>query len=98
MTPAVSATVLDAQSGAAQSATADKDKDRYKDKAAKVKEKLARKIDQKDREAAAARALQDGAVNPLMTGIVPLRLLIDNGVPVPRYFSHPTTPTARCRR
>lgn len=36
------------------------EKNRYKDKADKVKEKKEKKIDQADRDAAAARALQEG--------------------------------------
>ena len=57
----------------------------------------AKKVTQKDRDKAAARALQAGALNPLMvTGqaaadaIMPMAApILDNGVPVPRYFSHP---------
>ena len=90
--PAVSATVADARADLGQGITAPQanEKDRYKDKAKKVKEKQAKAIVQKDRDAAAARALQDGALNPLMTGIAAAAApIIDNGVPVPRYFSHP---------
>ncbi|MGM0386501.1 MAG: hypothetical protein ACQERF_11055, partial [Actinomycetota bacterium] len=66
-----------------------KDDDRYKEKTKKVKEAKEKKIDQADRDAAAARALQEGALNPLMTGVTAQELILDNGVPVPRYFSHP---------
>lgn len=44
------------------------------------------KITQTDRKEAAARALQEGALNPLMTGVQAAAPVI-NGVP--RYFSHP---------
>ncbi|WP_404390917.1 multicopper oxidase domain-containing protein [Humibacillus xanthopallidus] len=90
--PAVSATVTDARADLGQGITAPQasEKDRYKDKAKAVKEKQAKAIVQKDRDAAAARALQDGALNPLMTGIAAAAApVIDNGEPVPRYFSHP---------
>jgi FtsP/CotA-like multicopper oxidase with cupredoxin domain len=85
--PAVSATVLDTQADLATSVAAAQagEKDRYKDKAAKVKEKQDRKIDQKDRDAAAARALQQGALNPLMVD-TQTAALIDGA---PHYFSHP---------
>jgi FtsP/CotA-like multicopper oxidase with cupredoxin domain len=43
------------------------------------------KITQADRKAAAARALQDGALNPLMVGVQAAALI--NGAP--HYFSHP---------
>ncbi len=65
------------------------EKNRYKDKAAKVKEKKEKKIDQADRDAAAARALQQGALNPLMMVEAAATPILDNGVQVPRYFSHP---------
>ncbi|MGA8046571.1 MAG: hypothetical protein WCA30_09940, partial [Dermatophilaceae bacterium] len=63
--------------------------DAYKDKTAKVKEKQEKKIDQADRDAAAARALQQGALNPLMMVEAAAAPILDNGVQVPRYFSHP---------
>ncbi|MDV3223043.1 MAG: hypothetical protein LOY02_16600, partial [Intrasporangium sp.] len=87
LAPSVSATVLDSQPSAVQSATAGKDdKDRYKDKAKKVQEKKDKKIDQQDRDAAAARALQEGAVNPLMMMDAQAAALPGEA---PRYFSHP---------
>jgi hypothetical protein len=46
------------------------------------------KITHKDREAAAARSLQEGALNPLMVDMLAQSIIID-GVMVPRYFSHP---------
>ncbi|MGD8201510.1 multicopper oxidase domain-containing protein [Ornithinimicrobium sp. W1679] len=66
------------------------DQDRLKDKADKVKEKQEKKIDQADRDAAAARALQDGALNPLMMVDAEMTAAAV-AVPgeAPRYFSHP---------
>jgi FtsP/CotA-like multicopper oxidase with cupredoxin domain len=43
------------------------------------------KITQKDRQEAAARALQEGAINPLMLDMQPGMVMND----VPHYFSHP---------
>ncbi|MGC5584869.1 multicopper oxidase domain-containing protein [Ornithinimicrobium sp. W1665] len=65
------------------------EQDRYKDKAEKVKEKQEKTIDQADREAAAARALQDGALNPMM--VVDAEMITAAAAPgdAPRYFSHP---------
>lgn len=62
----------------------------YKDKAAKVKEKQEKKIDQADRDAAAARALQQGALNPLMM-VDAEAMAAAAALPgeAPRYFSHP---------
>ncbi|MFK5636074.1 MULTISPECIES: hypothetical protein, partial [unclassified Ornithinimicrobium] len=62
--------------------------DRFKDKAEKVKEKQEKKIDQADRDAAAARALQDGALNPLMMVDAEAMAAAVPGE-APRYFSHP---------
>ncbi|SOC54640.1 multicopper oxidase domain-containing protein [Ornithinimicrobium cerasi] len=58
----------------------------YEQKAAQAKEKKEQRITQEDREAAAARALQDGALNPLMVAAA-----ADPAAPgeAPRYFSHP---------
>ena len=64
--------------------------DHYKDKAAKVKEKQEKNIDQADRDAAAARALQEGALNPLM--MVDAEAMAAAAAALgeaPRYFSHP---------
>jgi len=47
-----------------------------------------KKITQADRQAAAARKLKEGALNPLMLDMQ-AALIEDGGVPVPRYFSHP---------
>ena len=60
--------------GNAQIASGDKDKDKDKNK-----------ITHKDRKAAAARALQQGALNPLMVDAQAAALI--NGAP--HYFSHP---------
>ena len=46
------------------------------------------KITHKDREAAAARALQKGALNPLMVGMEAMPMPANPGDP-PHYFSHP---------
>jgi FtsP/CotA-like multicopper oxidase with cupredoxin domain len=59
---------------------------RYAEKAARAREKRANRVDQTDREAAAARALQEGALNPLMVEAVQAADLIEGA---PRYFSHP---------
>jgi FtsP/CotA-like multicopper oxidase with cupredoxin domain len=64
------------------------DKTRFKDKAAKVKEKQEKKVDQADRDAAVARALQDGALNPLMVVGAETAAAAAPGE-APRYFSHP---------
>ena len=64
------------------------EKNRYKDKADKVKEKKEKKIDQADRDAAAARALQEGALNPLMMVDAEMGAMAAPGE-APRYFSHP---------
>ncbi|HSO70923.1 MAG TPA: hypothetical protein VLQ67_14975, partial [Arachnia sp.] len=65
-------------------ADVNKIKEDYKDKAEKTKEAKAKEITQKQRDEAAARALQDGALNPLMT-------VTAAAAPgdAPRYFSHP---------
>lgn len=72
----------------ARSVAQKKDDDRYKDKVKKVQEAREKKVSQADRDAAAARALQDGALNPLMIEpmAVPGADLIDG---TPRYFRHP---------
>ncbi len=62
------------------------DKNRYKEKAKNVKEKQEKKVDQSDRDAAAARALQDGALNPLMVAAAAAPAAPGDA---PRYFSHP---------
>ena len=57
----------------------------------------AKKVTQKERDKAAARALQKGVLNPLMITAQPVGAearalaapILDNGVPVPHYFSHP---------
>lgn len=59
---------------------------KYAEKAAAVREKREKKIDQADREAAAARMLADGAVNPLMVEPQAAADLVDG---TPHYFSHP---------
>ncbi|GAA4405212.1 choice-of-anchor D domain-containing protein [Fodinibacter luteus] len=64
------------------------EKSRYKEKAKKVKEKLEKKVDQADRDAAAARALQEGALNPLMMVEAQAAATAAAGE-APRYFSHP---------
>jgi len=64
------------------------EKNHYKDKAKKVKEKQDKKIDQADRDAAAARVLQDGALNPLMMVDAQAAAIAAPGE-APRYFSHP---------
>ena len=82
---AVSA-LASAPGGAVTTAKPDPDDpDKYKKKADKVKEKAEKRITQKDREAAAARALQEGALNPLMVEAAAAPL-IDGA---PHYFSHP---------
>jgi FtsP/CotA-like multicopper oxidase with cupredoxin domain len=65
-------------------------KQHYKDKAAKVKEKKEKKVVQADRDAAAARALQGGALNPLMM-MDAEAMAAAAAAPgeAPRYFSHP---------
>jgi FtsP/CotA-like multicopper oxidase with cupredoxin domain len=70
------------QAGASRAETAA----RYKERAAKVREKREQRIDQTDREEAAARSLQAGAINPLMVDVAPAAELIDGA---PHYFSHP---------
>lgn len=58
-------------------------------RAQKVQDKQENRIKQADREAAAARALQQGALNPLMVDSPAVRapeVLIDGA---PHYFSHP---------
>lgn len=66
---------------------------RYAEKVEKIKTKKEQRLKQKDRDAAAARALQKGALNPLMRGT-------KSGMPkgadavalaavAPHYFSHP---------
>ena len=64
------------------------DKDRLAEKIAKVREKREKKVDQADRDAATARALQDGALNPLMTVEAQAAVPAAPGE-APRYFSHP---------
>ncbi|MFK5635954.1 MULTISPECIES: hypothetical protein, partial [unclassified Ornithinimicrobium] len=61
----------------------------YDQKAQRVQEKAEERITQEDRDAAAARALQDGALNPLM--VVDAEMTAMAAVPgeAPRYFSHP---------
>jgi FtsP/CotA-like multicopper oxidase with cupredoxin domain len=59
---------------------------RYAEKAAKARERRDARVDQADREAAAARALQDGALHPLMLEAAPAADLIAGA---PHYFSHP---------
>ncbi len=54
--------------------------------AQKDKPKKEKQITHKDRKAAAARALQQGALNPLMVEAMAAAILI-NGAP--HYFSHP---------
>ena len=60
--------------------------DKYKDKAEKVKEKQKKRVTQVQREAAASRALQEGALNPLMA-MEPAAMAAPGDAP--RYFSHP---------
>ena len=62
------------------------EKSRYKDKAENVREKLEKRIDQADRDAAAARALQGGELNPLMVAAAAAPAAPGDA---PRYFSHP---------
>lgn len=60
---------------------------KYDEKIAKAKEKRDRRITQPQRDEAAARALQDGAVNPLMTGVTAAAAAVPGDAP--HYFSHP---------
>ena len=83
-----SAATLTGARPAALVAAAPDESNRYKDKAAKVKETQEKKVDQADREAAAARALQDGALNPLMMVDAQMAAMAAPGE-APRYFSHP---------
>lgn len=72
-------------SGAAGAAAADPDwKDKFKERAEKVREKQQNRVDQAEREDAAAGAMRDGALNPLMVDTA--AALIDGA---PHYFSHP---------
>jgi FtsP/CotA-like multicopper oxidase with cupredoxin domain len=59
--------------------------ERFVDKAGNVKDKKDKQVTHKDRKDAAARALQQGALNPLMVD-VQAAVLIDGA---PHYFSHP---------
>ncbi len=61
----------------------DKVKDEFKAKQKKTKEAQDKKITQEQRDEAAGRALQEGALNPLM-----MQALAAPGE-APRYFSHP---------
>ena len=49
--------------------------EKYKEKADKAKEKRDKRVTQQDREDAAARALQQGAVNPLMVDLEAAQLI-----------------------
>ena len=70
--------------GGSPAARADRDdQDRMERKAEQVQEKRDRRVTQEERDAAAARALQAGALNPLM---VDMAMAPGSA---PRYFSHP---------
>ncbi len=73
-----------AQSGDGKAGAAAADK--YKEKAAKVKDKIDKQVTQKDRQEAAARGLQEGALNPLMMTGADLQMMPGMA---PHYFSHP---------
>ncbi|WP_341360685.1 multicopper oxidase domain-containing protein [Georgenia sp. M64] len=77
---------MNAARSAAPAAAKD-DAKRYEEKAANVQEKIDKKIDQADRDAAAARALQEGALNPLMVDMAAAAAALPGDAP--RYFSHP---------
>jgi FtsP/CotA-like multicopper oxidase with cupredoxin domain len=88
--PSQATTVAAAGVNAARSAApaaAKDDAKRYEEKAANVQEKIDKKIDQADRDAAAARALQEGALNPLMADMAAAAAALPGDAP--RYFSHP---------
>lgn len=65
-------------------ATAADDDERMQDKAEKVQEKRDKRVTQEERDAAVARRLQAGALNPLMLDAQ--AVAVDGA---PRYFSHP---------
>ncbi|WP_202613549.1 multicopper oxidase domain-containing protein [Ornithinimicrobium cerasi] len=83
--PGVSGTSASGVVAAPSGDQADQLRKNYEKKADKVKEKAEKRITQQDRDAAAARALQDGALNPLMVEAAAAPL-IDGA---PHYFSHP---------
>ena len=70
----------------AQAPAADKIPQKYKDKVKKAKEAKEKKITQKQRDEAAARAIQAGELNPLMDIQAAAAALPGQA---PRYFSHP---------
>jgi len=84
VTPAGDGVSMSAASAGANTAKKD-DPDKYKDRAAKARENREKRITQEDRDLAAARALQDGALNPLMVDMVAAAIPGE----MPRYFSHP---------
>ena len=87
---AADATGAESASPAGQTAapTGDKGGPDYAAKAQNVKEKHEKQIKQADRDAAAARKLQQGALNPLML-VEPEAAAAAAPGDAPRYFSHP---------
>ncbi|MFP5416835.1 MAG: hypothetical protein ACLGHZ_08150, partial [Actinomycetes bacterium] len=67
----------------------DEIKKNYEKKAEKAKEKAEKRVTQKKRDEAAARALQDGALNPLMVQADGVAAAAAAPGDAPRYFSHP---------